>query len=95
MISTIVRNSDIHVLYWSLVENMVSCWTTQGGRVDESREVVAVKRGKFTPPVDEIDSWVAWIVILSLVYFQHYDLIISNWQLGIVRSQAHHLLEPY
>jgi len=68
----------------------------QGGRTEEHLEMVAAKVGNDTLlVVDEIDSRVARIECLCLVYFQHYHLMIPHRHLGVVVSQTAHLLEPY
>ena len=56
----------------------------------------AAKVGNYTPVVEEIDSLVARIECLRLVYFQHYDLMLPHRHLGVVvGSQTGHPVEPY
>jgi len=70
-----------------------------GGRTGERLEMVAAKAGNYTlvlvVVVDEIDSRIARIECLSLVYFQHDSLTLPHCLLGIVVSQTAHWLEPY
>jgi hypothetical protein len=45
--------------------------------------------------VDDIDSWVAQIECLWLVYFQHYYLMLAHCHLRIVLNKTGHQLEKY
>jgi hypothetical protein len=67
-----------------------------GGRTGECLEMVAAKVGNYALEVvvDEIDSQVAKIEYLCLVYFQHYCQMIPHCHLGVVVSQTAHWLEP-
>jgi hypothetical protein len=72
-----------------------------GGRTRERLEMVAAKGVNYTlvlvvvVVVDEIDSWIARIECLCLVYFQHDFLMLPHFLLGVVVSQTSHWLEPY
>jgi len=69
----------------------------QGGRTGERLEMVPAKAGNYTlmVVVDEIDSRVAQIVCLCLVYFPHYYRMLPHCPLGVVVSQTALRLEPY
>jgi hypothetical protein len=72
-----------------------------GGRTGEPLEMVAVKAGNYTlvlvveVVVDKIDSRIAQIECLCLVYFQHDFLTLPHCLLGVVVSHTSHWLEPY
>jgi len=67
-----------------------------GGRTRERLEMVAPKVDNYTMViVDEVDSPVAQIDWLCLVYFQHYHLMLPQFHLGVVVSPTAHPLEPH
>ena len=67
-----------------------------GGRTGERLEMEAAKAGNYSPVVEEIDSWVARIECLCLVYFRRYYLMLPHRHLGVVVvSQTGHPVEPY
>jgi len=96
MLATVAHKSHILGLHQCLVVSFVPSSMGHGGRTGEHLQMEVARADNYTPVVEEIDSWVAQIECLCLVYFQRCYLMLPDCHLGIVGvTQTGHPVKRY